>query len=175
MGSWAPEPRGMILETPGTVKTSHLFYHAYPLRLNITHFPVRLLTESAGSSQGMSASSVEAQIAAIVVDQNRPFGLQQLVDLGATKGLKKAQVTKAVDALAADGRIIAKVRPLKDFIVSAGASPKGKQDSVRAGHAGPTRAVSVCRFAALPSAEKPQSTPCRSSARQNCSCRPKRG
>lgn len=127
----------------------------------------------------MSASSVEAQIAAIVVDQNRPFGLQQLVDLGATKGLKKAQVTKAVDALAADGRIIAKVRPLRYFSFTAVASPEGKQGSVRAGHAGPTRkdtyqcdALLNCRSLIVYCLNH---TPYRSLARQSCSCRPRRG
>ncbi|GFR44920.1 hypothetical protein Agub_g6006 [Astrephomene gubernaculifera] len=56
----------------------------------------------------MTSQSAEAQIERIVRDQNRPFGLQQLVDLGATTGLKKAQVSKAVDALVAEGKIISK-------------------------------------------------------------------
>ncbi|GLI71740.1 hypothetical protein VaNZ11_017054 [Volvox africanus] len=56
----------------------------------------------------MAAQAAEVQIERIVRDQNRPFGLQQLVDLGATTGLKKAQVLKAVDNLVAEGKILAK-------------------------------------------------------------------
>ncbi|KAG2490050.1 hypothetical protein HYH03_011515 [Edaphochlamys debaryana] len=56
----------------------------------------------------MAAQSAEAEIERIIVDQNKPFGLQQLVDLGQTKGLKKAQVSKAVDALVLAGKIVAK-------------------------------------------------------------------
>ncbi|EFJ43662.1 hypothetical protein VOLCADRAFT_109964 [Volvox carteri f. nagariensis] len=56
----------------------------------------------------MAAQSAEGQIERIVREQNKPFGLQQLVDLGATTGLKKAQVSKAVDSLVAEGKILAK-------------------------------------------------------------------
>ncbi|GLC39525.1 Homologous-pairing protein 2 [Pleodorina starrii] len=56
----------------------------------------------------MAAQSAEVQIERIVREQNRPFGLQQLVDLGATTGLKKAQVSKAVDSLVADGKVLCK-------------------------------------------------------------------
>lgn len=56
----------------------------------------------------MASLSAEIQIERIVRDQNRPFGLQQLVDLGATTGFKKAQVSKAIDNLVAEGKILSK-------------------------------------------------------------------
>ncbi|PNH08274.1 Homologous-pairing protein 2 [Tetrabaena socialis] len=57
----------------------------------------------------MATHSAEATIERIAREHNKPFSLQQLADLGQTTGLKKAQVTKAVDALVASGRLTAKL------------------------------------------------------------------
>ena len=44
--------------------------------------------------------ATEAQVLNLLQGQNKPFGLQNLVDLLAHQGIKKAAIQKALDALA---------------------------------------------------------------------------
>ena len=60
-------------------------------------------------SPDMTAVSAEAQVLRVVEDNNRPYGLQNIVDLTAHLGLKKAAVTKALDSLVEQGKVTAKV------------------------------------------------------------------
>mmetsp|Transcript_4916 Transcript_4916/g.10563 ORF Transcript_4916/g.10563 Transcript_4916/m.10563 type:complete len:223 (-) Transcript_4916:334-1002(-) len=52
--------------------------------------------------------SAEAQVLQLIQGNNKPYGLQSLVDWLAQHGIKKAAIQKALDALAESGKIIAK-------------------------------------------------------------------
>lgn len=79
----------------------------------------------------MTAVSAEAQVLRVVQDNNRPYGLQNIVDLTAHLGLKKAAVTKALDALVEQGKVTAKdFGKTKIFIpVQAGLQVLSKEDA----------------------------------------------
>lgn len=53
--------------------------------------------------------SAETLVLNLLTGANKPFGLQGICDMLATKGVKKAQAQKALDALAGESKIIAKV------------------------------------------------------------------
>ena len=54
--------------------------------------------------------SVEAAVINLLVTGNKPFSLQNLCDLLAHQGYKKAAITKAVESAAEAGKIVQKVR-----------------------------------------------------------------
>lgn len=53
-------------------------------------------------------AAAEATVLKLMQRDNKPFGLQTLVDLLAHQGLKKAAISKALDALAESGKVVAK-------------------------------------------------------------------
>jgi hypothetical protein len=57
-----------------------------------------------------AAMSNEAAVLKIMQGKNRPFGVQNLVDLLQTAGLKKAAIQKALDSLVEHQRVICKAR-----------------------------------------------------------------
>uniref|UniRef100_A0A7S0YNC8 Homologous-pairing protein 2 homolog n=1 Tax=Polytomella parva TaxID=51329 RepID=A0A7S0YNC8_9CHLO len=56
----------------------------------------------------MSSAAAEAAVLNLLQQQNKPFSLQNVVDLLAHAGFKKAQITKALDNLGESQRIIVK-------------------------------------------------------------------
>jgi hypothetical protein len=55
------------------------------------------------------AAAAEAKVLELISSSNRPFGVQGLVDNLQSAGIKKAAVTKAVEALSEKGKITCKV------------------------------------------------------------------
>lgn len=53
-------------------------------------------------------AAAEATVLKLMQRDNKPFGLQTLVDLLAHQGLKKAAISKALDALAESGKVVSK-------------------------------------------------------------------
>lgn len=69
------------------------------------------LTGWAGTSQFENLNTMADQmVLQCVRDHNRPFNTQSVSDLLATKGVKKAQAQRSLDALAAAGKLRCKVR-----------------------------------------------------------------
>lgn len=69
------------------------------------------LTGWAGTSQFENLNTMADQmVLKCVRDHNRPFNTQSVSDLLATKGVKKAQAQRSLDALAAAGKLRCKVR-----------------------------------------------------------------
>lgn len=63
----------------------------------------------------MAATSGEGLIVDLLKQHNKPFSLQNIVDFMATQGLKKAAVSRAVDAAADGGKIVQKASSAAAF------------------------------------------------------------
>ncbi len=69
------------------------------------------LAHASSSISLICATQVEERVSQLLLRENKPFNVQTITDCLAQFGIKKGQVQKAVDALAAEGGgITCKVR-----------------------------------------------------------------
>lgn len=61
----------------------------------------------------MAATMADKLVEQLLVSQNRPFNVQLVADLLATKGVKKPTAQRSLDTLATDGKIRVKARSLR--------------------------------------------------------------